>query len=260
MKKALALIAERVADAVCQSLGSGDAHSVVETGADGTPTAKVDMLADKAVFDTLEELGLDLNVFSEESGFTDRGGKKTLVVDPLDGTYNALTGSGPYAISLAIGTKSTDDVEEGMVKNLVTGDEYWAKKGSGAWKNDQRIMVSPYTKEDSTFSIYLGAMATERVAKLAILPRRLRYFGCIALEVCMVAEGVLDAYLVEARSTDHNVRVTDVAAATIILKEAGGMVFTADKKPFTLLFNLENRKSLLAVGDSKVLEAIEWTK
>ncbi|MCK4717039.1 MAG: hypothetical protein KAT70_00100 [Thermoplasmata archaeon] len=257
MRTVLLFIADNVERAIRESLGGEEAAEEVAMGADGTPTVRVDEAADKAVLEALDTLGSDLNVLSEESGFTDRGGDKVLVVDPLDGTHNALKGSGPFAISLAIGKNSTDDLEVGLVRDLVSGNDYVAIKGGGAYKNDRPIHTSTFSLPDSTFSIYLGSMATERCVTLATLPRRLRYFGCIALEICLVASGVLDLYLVEATREDRNTRVTDVAAASLILKEAGGMMLTANKDPFMLPFDLEHRSSLLAIGDPKALDVIE---
>src|SRR5438093_6203908 len=83
-----------LADAVARAVASfqGDPAAVTGTGAYGTPTQAIDKAAEDAVLHTLEYDGSDLNVLSEEAGFVDRGGSRTLILDPIDGTYNAVRG------------------------------------------------------------------------------------------------------------------------------------------------------------------------
>src|SRR5439155_707517 len=76
---------------------------VVGRGADGAPSTRIDRLAEETVLRVLDYEGAALNVLSEEAGFIDRGGKAILVLDPIDGTHNAIRGIPTYSVSLAIG-------------------------------------------------------------------------------------------------------------------------------------------------------------
>ncbi|MCI4334852.1 MAG: hypothetical protein L3K04_04425, partial [Thermoplasmata archaeon] len=89
-------IASRVHLAVRQALGHPNRAQVVAMGASGTPTERIDRLAEDEVRAVLEEERVDWNLLSEEVGRIDRGGQRTLVLDPIDGSHNALRGL-PYA-------------------------------------------------------------------------------------------------------------------------------------------------------------------
>ena len=102
----------------------------VGMGADGTETLRIDELAERAILDIVETVPDGLNVLSEEVGWLDKGATNTLVVDPIDGTYNASVGIPFYSVCLAVGNRRFSDVEEALVYNLVSGDTYSAAKGA----------------------------------------------------------------------------------------------------------------------------------
>ena len=89
-------------------------------GADGTPTQWIDRYAEDIVLDTVADT--KINILSEERGYIDNGGDYTLILDPIDGTRNAIHNIPFYAISLAIGKEKLGDVQYGLVRNIPTGD------------------------------------------------------------------------------------------------------------------------------------------
>ena len=125
---------EKIPDSSCK----GDEICI---GADGTPTARIDKVAENAVLLFLEREGISLNVLSEEIGFVDRGGEETLVLDPIDGSNNAVADIPYYTVSLAVGKNSLSGIRLAYLRNLATGDNYTAEKGKGAFKNGRRITV-----------------------------------------------------------------------------------------------------------------------
>src|SRR5207245_327962 len=86
---------------------------------------------EETVLQVLDYEGAALNVLSEEAGYIERGGKATLVLDPIDGTHNAIRGVPAYSVSLAIGHERLSDVQEALVRDLVSGATYYAAKGGG---------------------------------------------------------------------------------------------------------------------------------
>src|SRR5438034_438641 len=132
-----------IADAVQHAVEAfqGDPAEVVGRGADGAPSARIDRLAEETVLRVLDYEGAALNVLSEEAGFIDRGGKATLVLDPIDGTHNAIRGIPAYSVSLAIGHERLSDVQQALVRDLVSGATYYAAKGGGALLNARPIRV-----------------------------------------------------------------------------------------------------------------------
>ncbi|MCD6461697.1 MAG: hypothetical protein J7L61_03035 [Thermoplasmata archaeon] len=254
MRSLLLFLADAAARVIRDHVNSEESFQERGLGADGTPTEVIDHLAEEVILEELDTIGSDLNVLSEEAGFIDRGGDKTLVVDPLDGTYNSMRKTGPYAVSLAVGTSSTDDLEAAIVMDVVTGTTYMARRGLGAVRNHHPIRCRPYNREEAIFSIYLGREATPESHRLASRPRRVRYFGCVALELCFVASGFLDGYYVSSIHHQANVRVTDLAAGCLILREAGGELYNAGGERLRMSFDLGERSSVLAVGDRRALE------
>src|SRR3989304_2469099 len=108
-----------LADEVSKAVGTfeGDAGAIMGMGAYGTPTQAIDRVAEEAVLRYLAYNDSDLNVLSEEAGFVDRGGSWTLVLDPIDGTYNAVRGVPFYATSLAGGDDRLSTVTHGLVRD-----------------------------------------------------------------------------------------------------------------------------------------------
>src|SRR5712692_2325660 len=171
-----------------------DPAEVLGHGADGAPSTRIDRVAEEAVLRVLDYEGAALNVLSEEAGFIERGGDRTLVLDPIDGTHNALRGVPAYSVSMAIGRSHLADIEEGLVRDLVSGATYYAAKGQGAKLNGRPIRVHPYNPKDLLFSVYLGSNAHPDADRIARLARRVRSLGAASLDICLVALGAADLY------------------------------------------------------------------
>ncbi len=231
--------------------GAGVFESV-GIGADGTETLLIDQLAERAILDLIEGSDLRLNVLSEEVGCIDRGAEETLVMDPIDGTYNMAHGVPFYSICLAVGDRTFSDVTEALVYNLVSGDEYEAVKGAGATLNGRPIRTRPYSEDDSLYCLYSGRTASDRAHNLTTQPRRVRSLGSAALEICLVAQGSADLFFQDG----YPLRITDLAAPGLILREAGGELFTSMCELLEMRLNLEDREEILAVGDPSALDRL----
>ena len=213
-------------------------------GADGTPTKMVDDLAEREILAILRRGKADLNLLSEEAGFVDLGGSKVLVADPIDGTTNAARGIPFYCVSLAVGTRDLSDVEAGLVMNLATGDVFEAAKGQGATLNGKRIRVRPQDGE----RVYSVGIPKGEAPPSGIL----RSFGASALEMSLVASGALDAYYY----SKPILRIIDVAAATLLVREAGGVVLDRAGKDLELPLSLGPRFGLTAASTPAVARAV----
>jgi fructose-1,6-bisphosphatase/inositol monophosphatase family enzyme len=256
VKAELTKIANAVYTAYKELPRGFDGHVHVGMGASGSATSKIDKYAEDVVLKYLDEEGIELNVLSEEAGFVDRGAKLVLVLDPIDGTLNCTRGIPFFSVSLAIGKSKLSDCDFALVKNLVTGDTYYARRGGGAELNGKRIAVSKYARDDAVFSIFTGhdaAVETKRVSELA---HRVRAFGCASLEMCLVAQGTTQAHYMNCTNFNRMIRIVDIAASTLILREAGGDVCDLDGNKLEMQFSLEDRKNYLAYGDAKVKELV----
>ncbi len=231
-------------------------HIPVGKGASGSNTSKIDKFAEDAVLAFMDEKGIDLNVLSEEIGSIDRGAKKTLVLDPIDGTLNCTRGIPFFSISMAVCTKSMADADHALVKNLYSGDTYYARRGGGAEMNGHRIAVSKYNRDDSVFMMFDGRDVAPESEKVKALASRVRTMGCASLEMCLVAQGSAQAHYMNCTKRSRMIRIVDIAASCLILREAGGEVVDLQGGKLDMELSLDDRKNFLAYGDPKVKELV----
>jgi myo-inositol-1(or 4)-monophosphatase len=232
-------------DSISDLTGTDAAGTIVRMGADGTPTAKIDIAAEDAILEVLKADGRSMRIISEELGECILGSSPefSIVIDPLDGTYNASVGIPFYNLSIAITALDLSHVKFGYVSNLALHEEYYSEAGKGAYLNAERVKTSRQSElRELCVSVYGYRQHVERTRNIYKNVRRVRLLGSVALELCYVASGKLDA-LVDIRGA---LRVTDVAAGQLILKEAGGLVTDREGNSLTLPDNVISRVEMVA--------------
>lgn len=250
-------IADAVAGAIGKIPDSRSRGECIGMGADGTSTSQIDKVAENTVLDYIQRHGVPLNVLSEEIGFVDNGAEETLVLDPIDGTSNAVAGVPLFTISMAVGRDSMSGVHTAYLRNLVTGDVISAVKGGGAFKNGSPIRVRERSDLDNLFlMIYLGNGAHPSSFELAKRVKSSRAYGCASIEMALVAEGEADAFVMRSEKYSRAIRVVDIAASALILREAGGEVLDMGGSPLDMRFDLDVRSSFIAFGDRRVYDFI----
>lgn len=253
MRETLEWLAASVAGGIDQGCAFSERAAEVGMGADGTPTCRIDKVAEDLLLRLMDERDVPLNVLSEEAGLIDRGYERTLVMDPVDGTYNALMGIPFYSVSLAVCTKSMNDATHGIVRNLVTGDVFYAEKGKGATWNGRPIHVRSCDMDSSVLFVYLGKYSAATANGVLRKARRTRSMGCSSLEMCLVAAGLADGFYLHSEVYQRALRVVDIAASALILREAGGELYDLDGKVLDMSLDLEVRANCLAAGDPSML-------
>ncbi|MDD2778329.1 MAG: bifunctional fructose-bisphosphatase/inositol-phosphate phosphatase [Methanocellales archaeon] len=235
MKKLCEDVSNAVQEAISNIFGKIDSGDVLYMGADGTPTTKIDDVAERAAVRILKEDGRPFNIISEEMGnmTLGEGAEFTIVLDPVDGTYNAIHGIPFYSFSMAIGRNDLSQIYYGYIRDLVTGDVYLAEKARGAFLNGRQIRVSNNTKEYCVSTS--SQISLEKNCKIRLL-------GSVALELCYVASQKLDAVI----DNRNYLRVTDIAAGKLIVEEAGGMVTDCMNKPLKLPLDVRQKMSIIA--------------
>ncbi|MCI5867447.1 MAG: bifunctional fructose-bisphosphatase/inositol-phosphate phosphatase [Methanosphaera sp.] len=252
-------ISYNVEDAINMASKDPDVASITKIGADGTPTHKIDEYAENAAIKTIEATGKSLILISEEIG-TVKIGEDTpevvLIMDPLDGTTNALKHIPCYGISIAIAENSRasidditmGDIQIGYVKNFANEDTYIAIKGRGAKKNNEEMKLSGISKlSEATVCNYVYREDANEVAKIISCSRRMRLMGAIAVEICYVADGTYDVFL-----DTKSVRLLDIAAAQLILKENGGIVSDTDTNELASSLKLMGKTSVVATTNQNI--------
>ncbi len=236
-----------------RSSSGADFSRQIGMGADGTPTSGIDEIAERVVIEKVQRENVPLNILSEESEFVDNGADMTLVLDPVDGTFNALQGTPFYSISMAVGESCLSDVRYGLVRSLTGDDAYYAEKGKGAFLNGERIRTAGFDPDKSLFIVYIGKLAHPRSFEIAAKARRARSFGAASLEMCYIASGQADLYYVDCSAM---LRIIDIAAGALIVREAGGEVLDLEGRRLEMDFDISSRSNLMVIGDENVLEVL----
>jgi myo-inositol-1(or 4)-monophosphatase len=202
----------------------------------------VDLVTDEIVLVALAEA--DLSVLSEESGLTIREGRPLVIVDPLDGSTNASHGVPWYATSLCLA--DDDGLAVGLVRNQASGVTYTAVRGEGAFRDGVRIYASRCENLADAF-IGLSGMPPDNFGW-----RQFRALGASALDLCLVASGVLDGF-VDCSVDAHG--VWDYAAGVLICAEAGAQVVDGHDRQL-LVRDPEMKRTPVAAGTEQLLDAL----
>jgi myo-inositol-1(or 4)-monophosphatase len=229
----------------------------VETGRGegGDMAYAIDRAAEHAIVAELELLGEPATVVSEELGEKQiaGGGPVRVVIDPVDGSLNAKRGLPFACVSIAVASgPRMGDVEVGFLTELFEhggGDDWWALRGGGAFHAGRPLEpLEPAPLELLGLETARPALLAAAVPALAAVEaRRVRAFGSVAMSLCMVAAGRLDA-MVALRQ----VRSVDAAAAQLLVTEVGGAVALPDGDSL----DLQMRSRLAAARDPETAERL----
>ena len=222
---------------------------VLRAGKGGDDTTAIDGAAEDAVVAQLEALEADFVLVSEELGERSfgAGGPVRVVVDPIDGSVNAKRGIPFFSLSLAVAEgPAMGDVTFGYVYDFGAHEEWVAERGRGAFLNG-RPLAGPPPKdpiEILSFEATTTAYIADRAASLLGVAARLRVMGSLALSLCHLAAGRVDAVcsLKAARSID-------IAAAQLLVRERGYAIELFEDPPFTAApLDLEGRSRVVAAA------------
>src|SRR5262249_2593177 len=175
-----------------------------------------------------------------------------VVVDPIDGSLNAKRGIPFFSLSIAVAEGETmGDVVFGFVHDFGSREEWTARRGEGAWLNGEPL--GGIRPQDDVAIPPFEATPTSLVArdspKVAELAHRLRIMGSLALSLCHLAAGRVDAVcsLKPARSVD-------IAAAQLLCVELALAIDLFDvEEPFGATpLDLEQRSRVAAAGSEAV--------
>jgi myo-inositol-1(or 4)-monophosphatase len=223
---------------------------VVGQGRGGDETTAIDQAAEAVILERVRDAAG--SVVSEEVGRVGGGGLPLLVVDPIDGSLNAKRGIPFFSLSIAVAEGETmDDVVFGFVHDFGSGEEWTARRGEGAWLDGGALgAVRPKDEvEILSFEATRTSLVAREAPKVADLAYRLRIMGSLALSLCHLAAGRVDAVcsLKPARSVD-------IAAAQLLCRELGLAIDLFDvEEPFGAApLDLEHRSRVVAAGSEAV--------
>jgi len=218
--------------------GTQKAAEVVGENESGDVTEYVDMVSEEVILSRLQPLGV--NIVSEESGELEAESEITVVVDPVDGSFNFTHRIPIFAFSMAV-FKGTKPVY-GFIHEFITGRTYEAYSGGGAFMNGERIRVKPTEPRKAAVSFYTRGRGLNLINSV----KRVRVLGAIAVELSYLASGSLQA-VVDVR---NYVRPTDIAAGVLIAREAGAKVTDERGNELELGTELKASKKMNVVAAS----------
>ena len=237
-----------VSRAIRPYVGKPESGEKVKMGADGTPSSLIDVIAEERIINILKNAPVLSYIISEEIGELKlgKGTQKNIVltqelrrtdldeedtpkfiflIDPVDGTNNAIKEIPAFGISIAIanveqGRLSTlNDVELAFISSFANGNFFEAEKGKGCLLNNEEVHPSDIINiSDMTLGGFTKS-GTSQASKLVDNARRMRVLGSVVLELSYVASGRYDAFL-DLRGS----RIIDIAASKLILEEAGCII------------------------------------
>jgi len=192
-----------------------------------------DLAADIAGLAVLEAAGV--GVLSEESGTSDLSRDLVVVIDPVDGSTNASHGIPWYATSLC--AMDADGPRAALVVNQASGVRFEAVRGGGARKDGVAISPSRCDRLEDAIVAFSGYPDRHYGW------RQYRCLGAAALDLCAVAEGVLDGYAVVGGS---ELGSWDYLGGMLVCTEAGAVVGEASGQDLVTLSHSERRAPFAA--------------
>ena len=189
-----------------------------------------DVAVEAYLKDTLTEIYPEYGFWGEESGQS-ADQTNRWIVDPIDGTHSFTKGQYFWSISVAL--EINEDLVIGAVYAPALNDYYCAEKGKGAYKNAELIKVSTEDNLENAMIAtgfaclrsYLTENNLERFSRIAQHTAGQRRFGSAAMDLCLVADGQVDAFW------EQELNLYDVAAGALIAREAGATLTDFSGKP-----------------------------
>lgn len=189
--------------------------------------SEVDIKAEQVIINAIHKAYPEHGIFAEESGVQEGDGESIWIIDPIDGTSNFLHGFPFFSVSIALQVKGR--IEHAVVYDPIRHECFAASRGRGARLNDRRIRVSKQT--------LLNAALLATGVPFRDLSLAQRYFptleammgkcagvrrtGSAALDLAYVASGRLDGFW------EFGLRPWDIAAGSLLIREAGGLISDA---------------------------------
>jgi myo-inositol-1(or 4)-monophosphatase len=229
-------------------------------GASGDITFAIDKIAEDIIIESFEKEGFNLNIIAEEKGIKiNQDSGFTLIIDPIDGSKNAVSGVPFFSTSIAIADGNTlESLKIGYIINLINEDEFYAQRSRGAFFNGQRIKSQNNEKPVIiAFEASNPYMALKNILPLFKIATRVRCYGSTSLDLAYLSMGGISIFVTPTPS-----RIFDFSAGILIAKESDAVVTDINgKKIDALLVNFDTKTTLLVCGNEKLqksaLEALK---
>ncbi|XP_057713834.1 inositol monophosphatase 1 isoform X2 [Corythoichthys intestinalis] len=251
-------VARKAGQMVREAVGSVQSEAVMLKSSPIDLVTQTDQKVEKLIIHSLKEKFPTHCFIGEESVAAGEGcvlsDKPTWIIDPIDGTTNFVH-SFPF-VAVSIGFAVNKQVELGVVYSCLQDEMYTARRGKGAFCNGRPLRVSH--QQDIQRSIIATEFGSNRdpaaVDKIfsslrnvvSIPVHGVRGAGSAAVNMCMVASGRVEAYY------EMGIHVWDIAAGSLIVSEAGGVLMDVEGGPLDLMSRRVLAANNRSVGDRLV--------
>jgi len=230
--------AEKASKSIIRDFGEIENLQVSKKGPRDFVT-KTDKHVEKILIEELSKTKKNYSFITEETGSIKNKDKENVwIIDPIDGTTNFLHGIPHFAISIAL--KSKDELLSGLIFDPIKDEMFFAEKDKGAFLNNQRLRVSKKNSLDE-------CLFSSNHEGIKFSDLNMRYSGSAALDLAYVACGRFDGYF------QNKINLWDIAAGTLMVKEAGGIVNDIGKFDIN---NINIKASSSTIND-KMLENLD---
>jgi myo-inositol-1(or 4)-monophosphatase len=229
------------------------AKMALGVGAGGDKTFPIDKIAEDIIISELETSGLPLSVISEEYGLKEvNGGGRKILIDPIDGSKNAISGIPFFCTSIAVAEGDTiGSISEAYVVNLINGDEFHAERDRGTFLNGEKVSA----QHDEEFYLIAYEAQTpgrdiSRLLPLLSKSRKTRCLGATALDLAYLSCGAISVFVTPSLS-----RSFDFAGGWLLVQEAGGMSTDLDGRSLEdIELGLKKSAPVLSCGNERLHE------
>ena len=231
--KETALLAAKEAGRILRR-GVGNVHEISYKRDIIDLVTEVDRLSEERIIRIIRKAHPDHEILAEEGGRSKGTSAHRWIIDPLDGTTNYAHGYPCFCISIAV--EEEGDTVYGVVYDPIGEELFTAEKGKGAQLNGRPISVSGMERLDDSllctgfpYDVRRGEKTNlEYFGRFVMKAQGVRRDGSAALDLCYVAMGRFDGFW------EMKLAPWDMAAGSLIVAEAGGMVSNFDGGTFTL--------------------------
>ena len=203
----------------------------VRTKADASPVTEADVRAEEVIRATLGARFPAHGFYGEETGRHAMQAESVWLVDPIDGTKSFVRACPFFSTQIAL--LRAGQLVLGVSSAPAYGELAWAEAGQGAWLNDQPVRVSAVADVAQAF-VSTGNLKTlasgarwGRLGELIRRVSRIRGYGDF-VHYHLLARGALEAVI------ESDVNILDIAALTVIVREAGGVCTDLEGQPVGL--------------------------
>ena len=251
-------VSKQVFENIKDMAGTEEAAGDFGIGAGGDISRNIDVTAENTVIDYFKEQKFECVILGEECGRVELSPnpKGYIIMDAIDGSANAVRGIPFFCCSLAFATDDKlSSITDAAVTNLTTGEIFWASKGKGAFLGEKKISVQNKKPLYKIIGINTSGASSEQLKKLEPVfqnHNHTRHFGANALEMAMLAQGLIDIYI----DFRGKIRIQDLAAGYLLVKEAGGLILNENLEPLESDLSYETRLSFVTVANKEILDEI----